>query len=245
MSEGEVSASAPPQKQVEDEAVHMKLAKIGAKIFLGLVVIGLILVVVSMLLGGSEKLACKCDSVGCNCSEKLSMPNIPVVTPVLKVVGDLVMGKKAESMKLQKKKKVVKQENMNIPLVTPAIDALKKAVMPKKAGQEYLVDPDSAADEDAQVLGELGYDEGAGWSDILASTELDASVIDNQAAFVADVRRFSSGANFTSVNDDNTNAAFTNFVGLRRPQSVHIGADARQQPDVDENVLMRNKDLRW
>src|SRR5690349_10218468 len=155
------------------------------------------------------------------------------------------MGKKAESMKLQKKKKVAKKENMNIPLVTPAVEAVKKVVMPKKGEQEYLIDPDSSADEDAQVLGELGYDEGAGWSDILAATELDASVIDNQAAFVADVRRFSSGANFTSVNDDNTNSAFTNFVGLRRPQNVHIGADARQQPDIDETVLMRNKDLRW
>jgi hypothetical protein len=63
--------------------------------------------------------------------------------------------------------------------------------------------------------------------------------------FVKDVRRFSSGANFTAVTDDNTNTAFTNFVGLRRPEHVQIGSSARQVPDVDESVLQRNKNIRW
>jgi len=63
--------------------------------------------------------------------------------------------------------------------------------------------------------------------------------------FVKDVRRFSSGANFTSVTDDNTNLAFVNFRGLRRPEHVPIGPDARQQPDIDESVLSRNRPLRF
>lgn len=110
---------------------------------------------------------------------------------------------------------------------------------------EYLADPEDNLENDAEVLSELGYNDGAGWSDVLAATELDASVHDNQREFVADVRRFSSGANFTAVTDDNTNIAFTNFTGLRRPQHVHIGDDARQQPDIDQTVLQRNRDLRW
>lgn len=110
---------------------------------------------------------------------------------------------------------------------------------------EYLADPEDDVEEDAAVLNELGYEGEMPWSEVLASTELDPSVGDNHRQFVADVRRFSSGANFTSVADDNTSADFNNFLGLRRPQHVHIGADARQQPDIDSSVLQRNKDLRW
>lgn len=104
---------------------------------------------------------------------------------------------------------------------------------------------------DKFVAGEEGFTDGItnipdySWNDVITQTEIDPGVMENHAAFVNDVRRFSSGANFTSVADDNNNQAYTNFIGLNRPQHVNIGADARQQPDVDESVLKRNTYLRW
>jgi len=97
------------------------------------------------------------------------------------------------------------------------------------------------------ALDALGYTttDDLPWTEMIKTTDLDGSVHINHNQFVADVRRFSSGANFTSVSDDNTNAAFTNFVGLRRPQHVDILPDARQQPDVDQDVLARNRPLIW
>jgi len=118
---------------------------------------------------------------------------------------------------------------------------------------EHLSDaPRSASDPIAEgsgpdALDALGYTatDDLPWGEMIKTTDLDGSVHINHNQFVADVRRFSSGANFTSVSDDNTNAAFTNFVGLRRPQHVDILPDARQQPDVDQSVLARNKPLIW
>lgn len=99
----------------------------------------------------------------------------------------------------------------------------------------------------SDVLDALGYSAGGdmAWDEVVKVSDLDPSVHRNHQNFVADVRRFSSGANFTAVNDDNTNSAFTNFVGLRRPQHVDILPDARQQPDIDQDVLQRNKPLIW
>lgn len=96
-----------------------------------------------------------------------------------------------------------------------------------------------------EKLQSLGYDEGVSWMDAAAAEDLDESVFASQRDYIKDVTRFSSGANFTSVADDNTNAAFNNFVGLRRPQPVFIGSTARQQPDLDQTVLMRNPDFRF
>lgn len=96
-----------------------------------------------------------------------------------------------------------------------------------------------------EKLDSLGYVDGASWTDVIAASDLDESVYVGQREYVKDVSRFSSGANFTSVADDNTNAAFVNFQGIRRPQNVPIGSTARQQPDVDQTVLMRNDDLRF
>lgn len=98
---------------------------------------------------------------------------------------------------------------------------------------------------ESSILDELGYGDGASWEDTLKATAVDPSVIENHSAFVADVRRFSSGANFTAVNDEDGNMAYTNFRGLQRPQHVHIGESARSQPDVDPTVLQRNNSLRW
>lgn len=91
----------------------------------------------------------------------------------------------------------------------------------------------------------LGYTGSLPWDEVIQVSELDPATFTNHEEFVKDVRRFSSGANFTSVTDDNTNLAFVNFVGLRRPESVNIGPGARQIPDIDENVLKRNQVFRW
>ena len=99
--------------------------------------------------------------------------------------------------------------------------------------------------ESAELMKIMGYGDNVTWDEVLKTTELDPATFANHQDFVKDVRRFSSGANFTSVTDDNTNSAFTNFVGLRRPQQVDIGASARQQPDIDQSVLKRNEPLRW
>lgn len=91
----------------------------------------------------------------------------------------------------------------------------------------------------------MGYDGGVPWDEAIQATEVDPATFASQQKYVRDVRRFSSGANFTSVADDDNNLAFVNFVGLQRPQHVPIGASARQQPDIDQSVLQRNKQLRF
>jgi hypothetical protein len=117
---------------------------------------------------------------------------------------------------------------------------------------EHLVDDkgdvksyDTTQPNASDTLQALGYTGELPWDQVISATELDPSTFSNHQEFVKDVRRFSSGANFTSVTDDNTNSAFTNFRGLRRPEHVKIGEDARQTPDVDESVLQRNKPFRW
>lgn len=78
--------------------------------------------------------------------------------------------------------------------------------------------------------------------------------------FVDDVRRFSSGANFKSVQDDNT-GVITNFVGLRRPppklwttcrtcQHVFIAANTadsvkecyKEHTETDLSILIQTKE---
>ena len=125
------------------------------------------------------------------------------------------------------------------------------AMSPAKPAEPVVIPEAPIAGEhlsnNEMELGEaLGYNEEAEpWSEVYKLTELDPSTFANHYEFVKDVRRFSSGANFTSVTDDNTNAAFTNFVGLRRPSHVPIGSTARQQPDIDQSVLMRNPEFSW
>ena len=119
------------------------------------------------------------------------------------------------------------------------------------SGSEHLTNDPKANSVDtyqphaSDSLKALGYSGDLPWDEVIQATELDPSTFDNHDEFVKDVRRFSSGANFTSVTDDNTNLAFTNFQGLRRPQHVDIGATARQIPDVDTDVLQRSKIFRW
>lgn len=126
----------------------------------------------------------------------------------------------------------------------------KDLVMPDEHFSDVVTDasnPNTVRGGDSDVLKALGYEDGAdmSWDAMIKVTEIDPSIHRNHENFVADVRRFSSGANFTSVADDNTRADYTNFVGLRRPQHVEIMPDARQRPDVETSVLQRNKPLIW
>lgn len=134
----------------------------------------------------------------------------------------------------------------------PAIiddDAIYKSLTAPPKPREHLDDsgamPTLPPGQVSDVLTVLGYTGEQPWQEVVKATELDPSTFVNHNEFVKDVRRYSSGANFTSVTDDNTNSAFTSFVGLRRPTHVPIGATARQQPDIDQTVLMRNKRFDW
>jgi hypothetical protein len=101
--------------------------------------------------------------------------------------------------------------------------------------------------EVADTLMALGYTSDAPWDEVLQATELEPSTFVNHMDFVKDVRRFSSGANFTAVADDDNSPTFTNFRGLIRPQAPKnmIGESARQVPSEDETVLTRNRGMRW
>lgn len=121
---------------------------------------------------------------------------------------------------------------------------------PGYRNREHLEDGDPSGlglppGQVSDVLTVLGYTGQQPWGEIVKATELDPSVFVNHNEFVKDVRRFSSGANFTSVNDDNTNIDFVNFIGLRRPTHVPIGETARSQPDIDQSVLKRNQRFSW
>jgi len=91
----------------------------------------------------------------------------------------------------------------------------------------------------------VDYEPAQSWTEDIKMIDLDPSVAENHSRFADDAMRFSSGANFTSVADDNNSFAFVNFQGLRRPAHVNIGKDARQTPDIDETVLSRNKPYRF
>ena len=113
--------------------------------------------------------------------------------------------------------------------------------MTPAAAEPTLIPPGQTSD----VMTVLGYTGSQPWGEVIKATELDPSTFVNHREFVKDVRRFSSGANFTSVTDDNTNIDFVGFVGLRRPTHVPIGDTARQQPDIDQSVLQRNQRFSW
>ena len=79
------------------------------------------------------------------------------------------------------------------------------------------------------------------WNDVAATTELDPETYESQREWTENISKFYQGASFTRVADDNVSYYENNFVGLRRPQYVAIGEDARQIPDLDPDVLLRNK----
>jgi ABC-type dipeptide/oligopeptide/nickel transport system permease component len=79
------------------------------------------------------------------------------------------------------------------------------------------------------------------YNDVAAKIGLDDSVTDSHREYIATTRQFSSGANYTSVADDNNTSLFNNFLGHSRPRYVEILPGARQVPDVDSSVFKRNK----
>ena len=81
------------------------------------------------------------------------------------------------------------------------------------------------------------------WNVVSQDISLDPGIIKSQRKYVANVREFGTGANFTDVADDNNSDIFTNFLGFSRPRYVKILPGARQIPDVDTSVLKRNKRL--
>jgi hypothetical protein len=81
------------------------------------------------------------------------------------------------------------------------------------------------------------------YDDVMKKKSLEDSVVDSHRQYVANTRQFSSGANFTSVADDNNSTLFTNFLGFVRPYKVDILPGARQIPDIDDSVFARNKHM--
>ena len=83
----------------------------------------------------------------------------------------------------------------------------------------------------------------ASWSDVAAGMSVEQSVVDSHRQYIANVDKYSSGANFTSVADDNTSGVFTNFLGFSRPYYVEVDPTARQVPSHDTSVFKRNKHM--
>jgi len=135
-----------------------------------------------------------------------------------------------------------------VPAPAPA-PVLPDQTVAAPAKVENLVNVNSATSilppVTSDMLLSMGYTGDIPWQSVIQATEVDPATFASQAEYVRDVRRFSSGANFTAVADDDNNLAFTNFIGLQRPQHVPIGSSARQQPDIDQSVLQRNKQLRF
>jgi len=147
----------------------------------------------------------------------------------------------------EKRALIHKLRNRDGAAETVPSEAFSLPEMSNLFGSEHLdAGGKSAIPTDTQkIMGAMGYGDNSTWEEVIKVSELDPSDFTNHQDFVKDVRRFSSGANFTSVTDDNINWSQTQFVGLRRPQHVDIGASARQQQDVDVSVLKRNKPLYW
>lgn len=83
------------------------------------------------------------------------------------------------------------------------------------------------------------------WNTVLVETSLDPAIKDSHLKYVSTTRQYSSGSNFTSVNDDNTSDMYTNFLGFSRPRYIPVDPTARQVPGHDETVLKRNKHMFW
>lgn len=124
-------------------------------------------------------------------------------------------------------------------------ESMKKSVDTMPDSSEDMENQPEQNQTPSDTLQALGYEDSLPWNEVIKTSEVDPSVHASHADFVKDVRILSSGANFTSVADDNTNLAFTDFRGLRRPQAHPgmIGKGARQVPDIEEDVLTRNKGL--
>lgn len=80
------------------------------------------------------------------------------------------------------------------------------------------------------------------WEEAIKA-DLEPETFENHSEFVDDITKYSSGASFTSVADDNNTWSSVNFVGLRRPYYVPVRESARSIPSEDETVLLRNREF--
>ena len=81
------------------------------------------------------------------------------------------------------------------------------------------------------------------WNDISADMTLEKGIIDSHNQYIAETRQFSSGANFSSIADDNNSALSTNYLGLVRPHYIPVRKTATQVSDFDEKIFKRNKHM--
>lgn len=105
----------------------------------------------------------------------------------------------------------------------------------------YFMQPKKKESYQQNVL--LPLVEEKSWNEVIQDKSLEPSIKDSHADYITNTRQYSSGANFTSVADDNTSGIFTNFLGFSRPKYVDIDPTATQIPDVDHTVLKRNKHI--
>jgi hypothetical protein len=81
------------------------------------------------------------------------------------------------------------------------------------------------------------------WQDVVETLDLDPSVKKNHQKYVANVRQYSSGANFASVDDDRRGTDSSNYVGFARKYYIPIDPTARQVPDYYPEVNLRNRHI--
>jgi hypothetical protein len=117
-----------------------------------------------------------------------------------------------------------------------------KGFFQKKEQAMPLIEEATATEDKPQSEQDLDSVE---YGEMIKEIDLEPVTHQNHQKFVKNNRIFSHGAGLSTVASDNTNLAFTNFVGLRRPIHVPIGPDARQQPDIDQTVLQRNNRSTW
>ena len=79
------------------------------------------------------------------------------------------------------------------------------------------------------------------WEEAIKYMNLDPSIQESHAEYTDELTRFSSGAGFGSVADDNRTVTSTNFVGFHRPQYIPVDPTARQVPDEATEIYKRNK----
>ena len=117
----------------------------------------------------------------------------------------------------------------------PAYMQTPPATMKMKEPKSEAFDP--TFKETGQLMAARG-EEDLDWEAVAAASTLEPSVYASHKEYVKDVRKFSSGAGFTSVDDDNL-GDYNNFVGIFRPVYVPEGSTARQVSSTDPGVNKR------
>lgn len=97
--------------------------------------------------------------------------------------------------------------------------------------------------ETGEILQRQGM-ENADWNEVMLASSVEPAVFASHRDYVKDVRKFSSGPGFTSV-DDGVLGNFNNFVGFFRPQYVPEGSSARSVSGTDPAVNKRWTHVRF